>query len=186
MQVQLFDEHERADEEQQLPGTRGIDLGNPLDVFHAILRQPRRESWRESYPVPLSHPPLRPGSLKCDRPLIVCVFFYLWAAIGQTALLTYLRIRGLLYCTLPPRLPDCSAAVTAALQTTTRARSRFRSSPPFPVPVPSVMRGPLVHGTGCGDPTLAAPVVRPTSLSNHQDRTVRAGPEPGESTGTVR
>ncbi|KAK3719768.1 hypothetical protein RRG08_040071 [Elysia crispata] len=38
MQLQLFDEHERTDEEQN-PGTKGIDLGNPLDVFHAILRQ---------------------------------------------------------------------------------------------------------------------------------------------------
>ena len=38
MQLQLFDEHERTDEEEH-PGTKGIDLGNPLDVFHAILRQ---------------------------------------------------------------------------------------------------------------------------------------------------
>ena len=38
LQLQLFEEHQSNDEEA-LPGTRGIDLSSPLDIFHAILKQ---------------------------------------------------------------------------------------------------------------------------------------------------
>nr|KAG5693718.1 hypothetical protein BaRGS_002101 [Batillaria attramentaria] len=38
LQLQLFEEHQ-ANDEEALPGTRGIDLSSPLDVFHAILKQ---------------------------------------------------------------------------------------------------------------------------------------------------
>uniref|UniRef100_A0A2C9JDZ5 FH2 domain-containing protein n=2 Tax=Biomphalaria glabrata TaxID=6526 RepID=A0A2C9JDZ5_BIOGL len=38
VQLQVFEENLKADEEH-LPGTKGIDLGNALDVFHAVHRQ---------------------------------------------------------------------------------------------------------------------------------------------------
>ncbi|WAQ98975.1 FHDC1-like protein [Mya arenaria] len=37
-QLDVFEEHKENDEEQ-LPGAKGIDLNSPLDVFHAIYKQ---------------------------------------------------------------------------------------------------------------------------------------------------
>ncbi|KAH9488450.1 hypothetical protein Btru_062772 [Bulinus truncatus] len=38
LQLQVFDDNLKSDEDE-LPGTKGIDLGNPLDLFHAVHRQ---------------------------------------------------------------------------------------------------------------------------------------------------
>lgn len=38
VQLDLFDEHKDNDDEQ-LPGAKGIDLNSPLDVFHTIYKQ---------------------------------------------------------------------------------------------------------------------------------------------------
>ena len=37
-QLDVFDEH-KANDDEQLPGARGVDLNSPLDVFHAIYKQ---------------------------------------------------------------------------------------------------------------------------------------------------
>ena len=40
VQLDVFDER-RANDDEQLPGTKGVDLNSPLDIFHAIYRQVR-------------------------------------------------------------------------------------------------------------------------------------------------
>ena len=37
-QLDVFDEH-RANDDEHLPGAKGIDLTSPLDVFHTIFKQ---------------------------------------------------------------------------------------------------------------------------------------------------
>ena len=37
-QMDVFDEN-RSNDEEQLPGAKGIDLTSPLDVFHSIFKQ---------------------------------------------------------------------------------------------------------------------------------------------------
>lgn len=39
-QLDVFDEH-KANDDEQLPGAKGVDLNSALDVFHAIYRQVR-------------------------------------------------------------------------------------------------------------------------------------------------
>ena len=34
----MFDEH-KANDDEQLPGAKGVDLNSSLDVFHAIYKQ---------------------------------------------------------------------------------------------------------------------------------------------------
>lgn len=38
VQLDVFDE-QKSNDEDQLPGVKGVDLNNPLDVFHAIFKQ---------------------------------------------------------------------------------------------------------------------------------------------------
>ncbi|KAK3100755.1 hypothetical protein FSP39_024772 [Pinctada imbricata] len=38
VQLDVFDEH-KANDDEQLPGAKGVDLNSPLDVFHAIFKQ---------------------------------------------------------------------------------------------------------------------------------------------------
>lgn len=40
VQLDVFDE-QKSNDEEQLPGIKGVDLNSPLDVFHAIFRQVR-------------------------------------------------------------------------------------------------------------------------------------------------
>ena len=40
MQLEVFDRH-REEDEENLPGAKGVDLNSPLDVFHAIYNQVR-------------------------------------------------------------------------------------------------------------------------------------------------
>lgn len=40
VQLDVFDE-QKANDEEQLPGIKGVDLNSPLDVFHAIFTQVR-------------------------------------------------------------------------------------------------------------------------------------------------
>lgn len=37
-QLDVFDQH-REEDEEALPGAKGVDLNSPLDVFHAIYNQ---------------------------------------------------------------------------------------------------------------------------------------------------
>lgn len=38
VQLDVFDE-QKTNDEDQLPGVKGVDLNSPLDVFHAIFKQ---------------------------------------------------------------------------------------------------------------------------------------------------
>lgn len=38
VQLYVFDSH-KADDDEQLPGTKGVDLNSPLDVFTAVYKQ---------------------------------------------------------------------------------------------------------------------------------------------------
>lgn len=38
VQLDVFDEH-KANDDEECPGTKGVDLNSPLDVFHAISKQ---------------------------------------------------------------------------------------------------------------------------------------------------
>lgn len=41
MQLEVFDRH-REEDEETLPGAKGVDLNSPQDVFHAIFNQVRQ------------------------------------------------------------------------------------------------------------------------------------------------
>ena len=43
VQLDVFDEH-KANDDEQLPGAKGVDLNSSLDVFHAIYKQVSKNS----------------------------------------------------------------------------------------------------------------------------------------------
>ena len=49
MQLEVFDRH-REEDEENLPGAKGVDLNSPLDVFHAIYNQVRLYMCRYHFP----------------------------------------------------------------------------------------------------------------------------------------